>query len=164
MDSKTPVSTETRAARAALGVVIVATACWSSSALGRTQPGTDCGSSLQALAAPIDTLVLTPVDHVPTEPGVSELDAINLEDATSDTGTPHLNLTPRVNDTLREIFDGDPDRSGDQAVQDVVTSPVAEFEDIENLSELPKNTSPVDSAVEDDDLPLLRRQMYRIDI
>ena len=163
MDSRKPVSSETRARRAALVAAAAATAIWSGSALGRTQPDGDCipADSLQGLNAPIESLQLEPVDHVPTEPAVPELADIDLESVTGDIGTPLLKLEPKVSEALREIFEAGQD---DSAIPELATSPVADSDDVMNLSELNDDATPVDSEVEEDELSLLRRQMYRIDI
>lgn len=163
MDSKKPGRTETRARRAALVAAAAATAIWSSGALGRTQPEGDCipADTLQGLNAPIESLILEPVDHVPTEAVVPEIADIDLESVTSDIGTPLLKLEPEVSKALRDVFDAGQD---DLAIPEVATSPVADSDDVKNLSELNDDVTPADSEVEEDELSLLRRQMYRIDI
>lgn len=166
MESDKAVRNGTRVRQATIAAALVATACWSPVALGRTQPDTDCaaGASLDALSDPAESLVLVPVDHVPTVADVSKIESIHLEKATSDTGTPLLNLAPRVNDTLREVFDGDSAQGGPSQQPDVSSSPVADHEDVKNLSEITDEARSADDALEGADLPLLRRQMYRIDI
>jgi hypothetical protein len=166
VDVKKPARHGTRAAHTTLLITIAATACWSSAALARTQPDPDCGvdASPETLADPVESLILKRVDHVPVEQEVSELEAINLERATGDTGTPLLNLAPRFNDTLREVFGKEASQEDESEATDVATSPVAEYEDVKNLSELTEEATPIDSTTEEDHLPLLRRQMYRIDI
>ena len=98
---------------------------------------------------------------MPTEPAVPELADIDLESVASDVGTPLLKLEPKVSEALREIFDAGQDEA---TIQEVATSPVADSDDIKNLSELNDDATPADSEVEEDELSLLRRQMYRIDI
>ncbi len=166
MDSKNAVSNGTRVRQATIAATLVITACWSAGALGRTQPEADCAAdaNLYTLSDPADSLVLVPVDHVPTMTDVSDIEAIHLEQATGDTGTPLLNLAPRVNDTLREVFADDGVQDAPSRQSDVSSSPVAEHEEVKNLSELADETSSTDAASEEDDLPLLQRQMYRIDI
>ncbi len=163
MDSKKPVRAGTRASRTALAVAVTMTVCWSSGALGRTQPGPDCGvgAGLEEIRAPAGTLVLTPVDHVPTETDTSELASVELDTATDDNVAPLLDLSPQINETSREIFD---EGSDDSRAQELTTSPIAESDEVKNLSELSDESTPVEATVEEDDLPLLRRQMYRIDI
>ena len=165
MDSKKPVRNGTRARRAALVAAAAATAIWSGGALGRTQTdGPDCdrnpAASLQALNPPIEVLVLKPVDHVPTDSDVSEISDIDLENVAGDTGTPLLKLEPQVSEALREIFDAEQDAG----TPEIATSPVADYEDVKNLSELNEDAAPGDAEVEENELSLLRRQMYRIDI
>ncbi len=166
MESKKAVSKGTRGRQATISAVLVATACWSAGALGRTQPDADCatGTGLDALSDPVDSLVLAPVDHVPTITDIAEIEAIHLEKATGDTGTPLLNLTPQVSDTLREVFAGDSQQEAGSQPPEVSSSPVAEHEDIKNLSDMADEARSADTVPEEDDLPLLRRQMYRIDI
>ena len=163
MDSKKPGRTETRAGRAALIAAAAATAIWSSSALGRTQPDGDCipADTLQGLNVPVEALVVEPVDHVPTDGVVPEVADIDLEHVTSDVGTPLLKLEPKVSKALREIFAAE---QNDLAIPEVSTSPVADSDEVRNLCELNDEATPADSDVEEDELSLLRRQMYRIDI
>ena len=152
--------------RTALVAVAATTAIWSGSALGRTQPGEECNpaDTLEGLNAPIEALIFKSVDHVPTTPDVSNISDINLEDATGDTGTPLLNLRPQVSEALREIFEADESTTNESVVPDVSTSTVADSDDVKNLSELNEEAAPIESALDEDELSLLRRQMYRIDI
>lgn len=163
MDSRKPVRGETRARRTALVAAAAATAIWSGNALGRTQPDADCNpaDTLYGLNAPVESLVIKPADHVPTVRDTAEIADIDFEKVTSDIGTPLLKLEPQVNEALQEIFDAEQD---DLAMPDVSTSPVADFDDVKSLSELNEKSAPADADVEQDELSLLRRQMYRIDI
>jgi len=166
VDVRKPVASRNRATPAALLIAFVVSVCWSGATLARTQPESESGveTSLDGIAGPVSLVVKT-VDHVPVEQEVSDLEDINIERATGDTGTPLFNLTPRFNETLREVFGRDEaDQEGDSQATDVATSPLAEYEDIKGPSELADDVAPVDSNTEEDDLPLLRRQMYRIDI
>jgi len=146
--------------------VIALTAVWSSNALSRTQPAAECdeGTELQTLTAPVESLVLTRVDHVPTEQDVSDLKSIDIEKVSRDTGTPLLDLAPRVNDALRGIFDDNGENLVDGTSLEISVAPIAESEDVPDLSELADDTAPDGASLEDSDLPLLERQMYRIDI
>ena len=168
MESKKPARSGTRARQATLAVAMITSACWSANAVARTQSEADCGAraSLESItiADPVESLVLVPVDHVPTETDVSDIEAIHLQKATGDTGTPLLNLTPHVNNTLREVFGGDTEEVDETTINEVSSSPVAEHDDVKNLSELVDESTTDEAPGEDDDLALLRRQMYRIDI
>lgn len=166
MDSNSPSGNETRVRRAALVVIIALTAAWSSSALSRTQPATGCDGrhDLQHLSAPMDALVLDTVDHVPTEPSVSDLDSLDIETVARDPGTPLLTLAPNVNAAMRDIFETGNAAAADETSPEIPVSPVAESEEIPDLSELPE-TGTTDGVPEgESDLPLLERRMYRIDI
>ncbi|MDH3439660.1 MAG: hypothetical protein OEM63_02825 [Gammaproteobacteria bacterium] len=166
MDSIKPSGNETRVRRTALVIGIALAAAWSGTALSRTQPAADCGagSDLLNLSAPVETLVLDTVDHVPTEPDVLDLDSIDIKGVTSDSGAPTLNLAPRFNDTMHDIFDEDSAASVDDTSLEIPVSPIAESEEIPDLSELPESGSADGVSTEESDLPLLERQMYRIDI
>ena len=166
MDSKKPAGNETRVRRTALVTIIALTAAWSSTALSRTQPATGCdtGNDPLNLPAPVDALVLNTVDHVPTEQDVSDVDSIDIKRVTSDNGAPILNLAPHVNATMHDVFDEDGAASVDEASLEIPISPIAESEELPELSELPNTGTPDGVSAEESDLPLLERQMYRIDI
>lgn len=166
MDSKKPSGNEARIRRIALATVIALTAAWSGNALSRTQPATNCdaGHDLQDLTAPVNNFVLKPVDHVPTEQGVSDLKSIDIDRVAGDTGTPLLNLAPHVNDTLQAIFEDDGSSLLEEASLEIQVAPIAESEEIPDLSELPDTDTPEGTSEKESDLPLLERQMYRIDI
>jgi len=147
--------------------MIAVSACWSASAIGRTQTGTECESvtrGLQSLEAPVDTLSIERVDHVTIENEGSTADTVDIETVSGDTATPLLYLTPRVNNALRDIFVNGPelDTAGDQVK--FPSSPIAETEEAADMSELTEDALPAIEVKEKIDLPLLQRQMYRTDI
>lgn len=166
MDSNLPSGNETRVRRAALVTIIALSAAWSSAALSRTQPATDCNgeNDLQTLSAPVDALVLDTVDHVPTEPNVSDLDGVDIDTVARVPGTPLLNLAPSVNIAIRDIFEADNAAPADETSLEIPVSPVAESEELPDLSELPETATNDGVAEEESGLPLLERRMYRIDI
>lgn len=166
MDSKKPSGNEARVRRIALATVIALTAAWSSNALSRTQPAANCdtGHDLQNLTAPVDTVILQRVDHVPIEQDGSDLQSMDIDRVSGDTSTPLLNLAPHVNETLQGIFEDDGSALLEETTLEIQVSPVAESEEIPDLSELPDDGVADGTVVEDSDLPLLERQMYRIDI
>jgi hypothetical protein len=67
---------------------------------------------------------------------------------------------------LRDIFEATRETEVAQtATPEASSSPIAETEELPDISELPDNVSPVTTPGDEDiDLPLLQRQMYRIDI
>lgn len=148
--------------RALLAASLALALFWSGSSQARTQPETDCtdvAKRLQSLETPADVLATTPIDHVPVltdTPVLAEtVDADEMP-------TPLISLAPRAESALRDIFD-------DAEAADVVpvvtpSSPVAESEDLPDLSELPDNVAPVTTGDDEIDLPMLQRRMFRIDI
>jgi hypothetical protein len=166
LDSKQPSGNEARIKRIALASVLALTTAWSSNALSRTQPAAECAADvdLQTLTAPIEPLVLKKVDHVPTETDVASVDSIDIERVTADTSTPLLNLAPRTDEAIRSIFADDSAELAKETAGKIQVSPVAESEPVPDLSELPDDGSGEDVSVDESDLPLLERQMYRIDI
>ena len=159
MDSTHPTRERSRALLAAsLALALF----WSGSSQARTQPEIDCADvakRLQSLEAPTDVLATTPIDHVPVlieSPALAEtVDADEMP-------TPLISLAPRAESALRDIFD-------DSETVDVVpavapSSPVAESEDLPDISELPDNVTPATAGDDEIDLPMLQRRMFRIDI
>jgi hypothetical protein len=146
---------------------IVAASCWSASAFGRTQTETDCSAvarALQSLEAPVESLSVNTVDHVAIDAGAAELDSINIETASADSGTPLLYLTPRVANALRDIFDNRQETGAPDAMTELSSSPIAETEDVAERPERPDDTIPKSDGEAEIALPLLQRQMYRTDI
>jgi hypothetical protein len=153
---------------AAVASMLALAACWSSAAYSRTPNDADCdevAKSLQSLDAASETLTLTRVDHVPIPADSSRL-AAEPAAASGDHATPLLDLTPRAADALRDIFEATRETEVAQtATPEASSSPIAETEELPDISELPDNVSPVTTPGDEDiDLPLLQRQMYRIDI
>lgn len=171
MDSKQPSGNEARVRRTALATVIVLTAAWSSTALGRTQTAADCdaGHDLQNLAAPVNSLILKPVDHVPMEQDVTDMESTDIDKVAADNGTPMLRLGPHSTQSLRGLFedglfeDNGALQSGD-SMTELSVAPIAESEESPDSPELSEDSAVEGASVEESDLPLLERQMYRIDI
>jgi hypothetical protein len=135
---------------------------YGSQAFGASWPETNCSESAND-AQPemtLDGLSIDPVDHVTIEPTHSQIDGAALENATEEQITPFLYLAPRVASVVEDVFGED----GDQATADSPSSPLAEHEEV---TPYPR---PVDNEIQDSVdlresvLPLLQRQMYRIDI
>jgi hypothetical protein len=134
--------------------------------MGRTQAEADCNEvarDLQRLEAPTEPLAITRVDHVTIEPNAADLASSEPEEIEDDTATPLLKLAPRVSNALRDIFD-EQDRVTEASLE-FQASPLAESEEIPDISELPVENSPESQNEDEIELPsLLQRQMYRIDI
>ena len=148
----------------AIAALLLACASWSSDAVGRTQTEADCRNDvvhgLQSLDIPTEPLTIRRVDHIDLESTTPQLEPLDTEAPASDVATPFLYLTPHVANAMREIFESD---VADSPVT-LPSSPLAESVPADESLEIPDDAAqPVDDAAEDH-LPLLKRQMYRIDI
>ena len=122
----------------------------------------DCKDGLHEATLDSDhfeELVLTPIDH-------GNLDTVveNPVEADDDQSTPFLYLSPRVANVLRDVF-AVADEEEAVAEADGSVSAAETVEDIDAASlEIDEETMtpPVSSDVEV--IPLIQRQMYRIDI
>lgn len=164
MDSRKPSSILSSKGLAAIALTIALGAGWSAAAVGATNSDPDCDElarGLRSLDTPVQTLAANPVDHVTIDSGNRSLDAADLATEPVDSATPFLFLTPRVANVLRDIFGAHDQQYVPDANTDVPYAPVAEFEDV---SESVDGSAPASNAKEGTDLPLLQRQMYRIDI
>lgn len=165
MDSKNPTKGSTW--KVAIGAAVVLAACWSTSAGARTQAESDCNEiarDLQKLEAPVEPLTITNVDHVTIAPNAADLANSEPEASSGDeSATPLLKLTPRVNNALRDIFDER--REAEETSLELPTSPLAETEEIPDISELPDDSAPASQGEDEIELPsLLQRRMFRTDI
>ena len=147
-------------------LVVVATALvsgFSHDAQGRTQNDVDCLDDVPG--ADTESLQIRRIDHMPL-PSVPEASPVSGDAGDEgDPATPLLDLTPRAESTLRDVFDTAADTSLTASPQDLPVSPIAERdEDIPDISELPDNITPVAPLDPEIDLPLLHRQMFRTDI
>jgi hypothetical protein len=137
---------------------------WSGSSQARTQPEIDCADvakQLQSLEIPAKSLAATPVDHVPV---LTDAPVLAETVDADDMPTPLISLAPRAESALRDIFE-DNDATAAEVVPAVApSSPVAESEEIPDISELPDNVMPEAAGDDDIDLPMLQRRMFRIDI
>ncbi len=168
MDVKYPSRDSNKRMRfAAVAATIALTTCWSSGAYSRTQSDVDCAEvahNLQSLEIPVKSLSLETVDHVPLINDATAFEAIETDITSTDSAAPLLDLTPRAENALRYIFDDSQQiRATDTAVE-ISSSPIAETDEIPDISELPRKAVPESVIDEDSDLPLLQRQMYRTDI
>ena len=167
VDSRNPEKGHDRTGKLAIAAMIAVTACWSASALGRTQTDADCENvalGLQSLEAPVETLSIERVDHVTIENESTASDTVDIQTVSGDSATPLLYLTPRVSNALRDIFATGPELDIASYQSKFPSSPIAETEDPADMSELTEDSLPTIEAEEKIDLPLLQRQMYRTDI
>ncbi len=168
MDVKYPSRDSNKRMRfAAVAATIALTTCWSSGAYSRTQSDVDCAEvarNLQSLEIPVKSLSLETVDHVPMTTEAAAFDAGEPDITAADSAAPLLDLTPRAESALRDIFDDSRQAWEADTAVELSSSPIAETEDIPDISELPKKAVQESQIDEDSDLPLLQRQMYRTDI
>lgn len=142
-------------------------AAWSTSAHSRTPTDADCGKAardLKSLDVPAESLALTQVDHVPIPSASITLTKPDAESVAGEKATPLLDLTPRAESALRDIFDADRKSDARPMPPAVSSSPIAETEELPDVSELPDNVAPVAPLNQEIELPLLQRRMYRTDI
>lgn len=143
-------------------------AFWSGAAFARTQSDPDRAKitrHLESLDTPARTLAVDDVDHSVVKPdGATQPEDDAVDVSTIDLSTPHLKLGPRVSNALQDIFGRGEKASFDEERIDVPVSPVAESEDVPELSERSVESDATNEASEEIDLPLLQRQMYRTDI
>ena len=165
MDSKKPSGNEIRVRHTALVVALGLTAIWSGSAMASTQPVTECSDAerLQGLIVSAESPALQPFGHIPVT-DVSELKSNNSDKGSRETITSFLNLEPSGNDVIETILKDDETAREEGTAIDIPIAPVADSDDIPDLSELPDSGVPTGAEDEESDMPLLERQMYRIDI
>jgi len=140
---------------------------WSTSALSATTTDIDCDTvarDLRSLEIPVEAFSVSNVDHVSIEPNPSDIELLDVQDASSETAAPFLFLTPRVASVLRDVFDVSRDVRDQRTSSETSSSPVAESERIPDISELLDQSDP--STVTDDEinLPLFQQRMFRTDI
>ena len=136
---------------------------FSSAAHSRTQNDVDCFT--KANESLPETLTISPIDHMPI-PNVTTVSAPAAADVAEeeDASAPLLDLTPRAESTLRDVFEAVDYVEPAEAVSELPLSPIAETEELPDVSELPDNVTPVAPIDSDIDLPMLQRQMFRTDI
>ena len=136
---------------------------WSGAAQSRTQ--SDPGCLTDADEALTETLNISPIDHMPI-PSLSTVAATPDTESSEDEdhSAPLLDLTPRAESTLRDVFEVVDYVETAEPIAELPLSSIADTEDLPDVSELPDNATPVAPAEADIDLPLLQRQMFRTDI
>ena len=173
MDSRNPGNRRNKTAHFAFLTVMALSACWSANANARTQTDADgdaVARGLQRLEPPLETLIVSTVDHVTVDTrqadleAMSEFELVSVEPTSGDSAAPLLYLTPRVADALRDIFDsGEEVRAADKMI-DRSSSPIAETEEPADIAEVADEARPAPEGEQEIDLPLLQQQMYRTDI
>lgn len=116
-------------------------------------PCDQVGRDLQSLDVPVSTLPVDVVDHAPIDP--ANLDEPRVE---SDSAAPILDLTPRVTNILRDIFDLSGDELAEETPALPSSSPVA------GSDEESEEVAPAEVEIERSALPRFRQQMFRTDI
>ena len=168
MDLQNPTKGRKATAVLALAAAALVSATWSTAALGRTQTESECDRmvrDLEALDKPAMELAVRAVDHVAIKSDASALDASDLDSKADETATPLLRFAPRVSSALKDVFGEGGVTEVEEAILEIPASPIAETEDIKDVSEsLPDESIPVHQPEEGIDSPLLQRRMYRTDI
>jgi hypothetical protein len=161
VDSKHPSGERIRPVLAASLALAV---FWCGNALARTQPEPDCADvakRLKSLDVPAESLTAKPVDHVPIILNTTDIvDEVNADDMP----TPLISLSPRAESALQDVFEVADEVVTEEVSAEVPSSPVAESEDLPDLSELPKDGTAAEAGDSDIDLPMLQRRMFRTDI
>ena len=116
-------------------------------------PCDQVGRNLQSLDVPVNTLPLDVVDHAPLD--TADLDEPRVE---SESAAPILDLTPRVKNILRDVFD----MSDEELAED--TPPLPSSSPLADSDEASDEAEPIEVEVERGDLPRFQQQMYRTDI
>lgn len=133
--------------------------------MASTQPMTDCTDTdrLEGLIVPVESPALQPVDHIPAH-DESQSQSSNFDQLSRETVTSLLDIEPSVSDLIESMLqENETVRKADSPL-DIPSAQVAGSDELPDLSELPDTV--VTTGIEDDepDMPLLERQMYRIDI
>ena len=165
MDSKKRSENESKVKHTALLVTLVLTASWSGSAVASAQLVTECSDTerLHAFIVSAESLALQPVEHIPVT-DVSGLNSNNSGKASRETITSLLNLEPAAIDAIETILKDDETTKDESTGIDIPIAPVADSDDIPDLPVMLDNGVPAGVENEASDMPLLERQMYRIDI
>lgn len=165
MDSRKSSGNETRVGRTALVVALALTASWNSSAMASTQPMTDCTDTdrFESLIVSAESPALQPVDHIPAH-DTSEPQSSNFDQASRETVTSLLDIEPSASDPIESMLDDNETARETDTPLDIPSAPVADSDHLPDWSE--PSDAGVPTGVEDGEsvMPMLERQMYRIDI
>lgn len=145
---------------------LAATLLLSASAVAASNSRMPCaqvGRDLKSLEITVEALTLTAVDHVPIAQNAAKPNTPDGESHVTESEIPYLYLTPRVTSILRDVF-GTTAEDLSPALPPVKpklrsSSPLADSEETADSA-----TVPDDVAIESDDMPRYKRQMYRTDI
>ena len=163
MEVAKPVSTNISVSTGLVVLTLLLIGTWSPQAFSASWSKSDCKESAEEIQPEmtLDDLTLDPVDHSAIESASTEIDEGAVADATNEQITPFLYLAPRVASVIKDVFGDHRDHA---EPEDGHSSPLAESE---NGAPYPR---PVDSDLPETgelgetSVPLLQRQMYRIDI
>ena len=145
----------------AAALILIGT--WSPQAFSASWSKSDCPEASDEIQPEmtLDDLALDPVDHPVIDPTSREIDEIDAAGAASEQVTPFLYLAPRVASVLKDVFGEDRDQA---EMEESASSPLAERDEVTRFPSSVDSELPEGSDLEGSSLPLLQRQMYRIDI
>lgn len=160
-NSSPRVGTTARHGAASAVMTLMLVTCWSGSAFGRTQTGVAAGASdeMPSLESTVESLSLDRIDHVAIETDIEASTPV-VPVPSGKVTAPLLDLTPRVADALREIFDDAVEPGKARDANKAPASPVAGAKDVSDNVTLSTGGAGRDEG----SLPMLQRQMYRTDI
>ena len=146
-----------------VAVAFFSISTWSPAAYSASWSESDCPETTDEIPPEmtLDGLSLDAVDHSAIEPPGAEIDEAAIADATREQITPFLYLAPRVASVIRNVFGEDQD--GAEA-EEGPTSPLAERDEVTPYPSSVDNKLSGSGDLDGSSLPLLQRQMYRIDI
>jgi hypothetical protein len=136
--------------------VLAAALIWSASSHAASNSVVPCdqvGRDLKSLEVQVDALPIHVVDHVPID-----TDSLDQARTDNDSAAPVLNLTPRVTNILRDVFDATYEELTGETQSQPSSSPLADSDEV--LDEV----EPADTEANRSDLPRFHRQMFRTDI
>lgn len=141
------------------------TASWSGNAMANTQPTTDCIDTdrFDGFIVSAESPALQLIDHIPTNDEF-ELESSNFDKDSKETLTSLLDIKPSASDPTESMLDDNKTVRETDTPLDIPSAPVADSDHLPDWSE--PSGAGVPTGVEDGEsvIPLLERQMYRIDI
>lgn len=146
-------------------LAIGVTASWSGNAMASAQPTTDYIDTdrFDGFIVSAESPALQLVDHVPAN-DESELESSNSDQDSRATLTSLLDIKPSASDPIESMLDDNETVRETNTPLNIPSAPLADSDHLPDWSE--PSDAGVPTGVEDGDsvIPLLERQMYRIDI
>ena len=146
-----------------VAVALLLVGTWSPQAFSASWSKSDCPESSDEIQPEmtLDGLTLDPVDHSAIEPTHTDIDEAAIAAATKEQVTPFLYLAPRVASVIKDVFGEAQDKA---ELEERSSSPLAERDEVTPYPSSVDNNLPENTELDGSSLPLLQRQMYRIDI